>query len=361
MVKGILGSIMQLNIEWCKILDYPTTDKTGGWVSEIFLAMSRLGIWFYSIIVHQPFQEKYIDPITSIKSWTKQQCERWLHVRGLCKTGKIAELKERITEYMDSGDIPIIQKIKEVNHSDIMNLVYATCKMIQKLMCNHTTVEDIDHLEALIRMFLIRYDAICKIVDEGTIPSWIKQYNMLCLLNLPDTLRKYGSIRNLWEGGNDGESYLKKVKNQLKAGLVNGWQTWVVTNLFKEKIYDEWKRNVVEESNIRKEIRIYGNYTIAGNAFQDGKPISAMAFNNKIYICYRSNGKIKGTRIKLSDKVELDYGMVYYTITLIKKSIFFKLYNIDYVGVLLLPMLTKDGYPTQNDDVKYCYIRSDWS
>jgi hypothetical protein len=184
---------------------------------------------------------------------------------------------------------------------------------------------------------------------------------MLCLLNLPDMLRKYGSIRNLWEGGKDGESYLKTVKSHLKAGLVNGWQTWVITNLLKEKVYEEWKNKTYRESNIRNEIRIYGNYTIAGDAFQEGKPISAIAYNNKIYLCYRDDGKIKGTRIKLDNKVELEYGMVYYSISLKENTITFNEYDIDYVGVLLLPMLTKDGYPTNDDNVKYCYIRSDWT
>jgi hypothetical protein len=48
MSNDVLRSIKSLNIEWCKILKYPRTDKTGGWVSENFSAMGRLGIWFYS-------------------------------------------------------------------------------------------------------------------------------------------------------------------------------------------------------------------------------------------------------------------------------------------------------------------------
>ena len=75
---------------------------------------------------------------------------------------------------------------------------------------------------------------------------------MLCLPNLPETMRRYGSIRNGWEGGHDGESYIKHAKRQLCAGLVNDWKVWVISNLLKEEIYQEWKTTEKQLSNIRK-------------------------------------------------------------------------------------------------------------
>ena len=58
MSNDILRSIKSLNIEWCKILEYPRTDKTGGWVSENFSAMERLGIWFYTNLENIPDAKK---------------------------------------------------------------------------------------------------------------------------------------------------------------------------------------------------------------------------------------------------------------------------------------------------------------
>ena len=90
-------------------------------------------------------------------------------------------------------------------------------------------------------MFLIHYDKLdFSISGDNAVPSWIKSYNLLCLLNVPDLMRNYGNIRNLWEGGIDGESYVKIIKSHLKAGLVNGWQQWVVSNMLKEEIYNKW-------------------------------------------------------------------------------------------------------------------------
>ena len=80
-------------------------------------------------------------------------------------------------------------------------------------------------------------------------------------------------------------------------------------------------QEVVRETNIRNEIRIYGNSTIAANVFDSGKPVSVLAYNNNNYICYRDDGTIKGTQIKLFDKIMVAYGMVYYSISLKKNTI----------------------------------------
>ena len=49
--KGILESIQNLKLSWCKAIPYKN-GKLGGWVSESYLAMARLNKWFYSGIIH---------------------------------------------------------------------------------------------------------------------------------------------------------------------------------------------------------------------------------------------------------------------------------------------------------------------
>ena len=53
---------------------------------------------------------------------------------------------------------------------------------------------------------------------------------------------KYSELMGGWK---KGEAYVKTVKRQLKAGLVNEWQTWVINNLLKEKVYEEWKDKMI--------------------------------------------------------------------------------------------------------------------
>jgi hypothetical protein len=259
-VSGILLQIKKMNIEWCKVLEYPRTDKTGGWVSENFVAMTRLCVWFYSVLKQLPINEQYTDPTTVYTTWNKKECHKWLQVRGIDNTGKIIDLKKQIGEYMESDNVPSIQKKTDISIINIMDLISSTQKMIKTMISEETTKRDIKKLEAIIRLYLIHYDKLDCGLRETLVPSWIQQYNMVCLLNIPRIMLKYGTMRNVWEGGKDGEAYLKQVKHNLKSGLVNQWHTWVLTNLLKEEIYDNWKTmNQQQNADLRLYAKIYVN------------------------------------------------------------------------------------------------------
>jgi hypothetical protein len=306
MSNDILRSIKSMNIEWCKILEYPKTDKTGGWVSENFSAMGRLGIWFYSNLENLPEAKKV-----------------------------------------------------NANVDEILELVESMCMLLKTVMCLKTTSNDIDHLEAIIRMFLINYDIIDKHLNEGN-ASWITQYNMLCLLNLPNSMRKYGSLRNIWEGGHDGESYIKHVKKQLSAGLVNDWKVWVVTNLLKEEIYQEWKTFEKQNNNLRKEVKIYATRKDAKQTFDAGKPLSVLLYNNKMYIFHREKGDIIGINIRLFDKKIMKRNQIHYSLQWKKTTINANTMTCNYVGVILLPIIEQNGFAEFHPNKKYSCIRSDW-
>jgi hypothetical protein len=306
MSNDILRYIKTLNIEWCKILEYPKTDKTGGWVSENFSAMARLGIWFYSNLENLPDAKK-----------------------------------------------------KNINVDEIVDLVESMCLMIKTAMCLKTTTDDVEHLEAITRMFLINYDIIDRYLNEGN-ASWTTQYNMLCLLNLPNTMRRYGTLRNIWEGGHDGESYIKHVKKQLSAGLVNDWKVWVVSNLLKEEIYQEWKTIEKLNINLRKEVKIYATRNDAKTAFDSGKPLSVLLYKNKLYMIHREKGSIIGRQIQLCNKQVMLRNQIQYSIKWKETTFATTTIDSNYVGVILLPIIEHNGYSEYHSNKKYCYIRSDW-
>ena len=99
--------------------------------------------------------------------------------------------------------------------------------MMYGLMSSTITPELLNDTERSIKLFLNRY---CE-MDEEVYPkgseakaSWLSKYNFLCLLNLVDVLRKFGSLRNLWEGGYQGEGFLHKTKPVLKQDLRKNWE-----------------------------------------------------------------------------------------------------------------------------------------
>jgi hypothetical protein len=239
-----------------------------------------------------------------------------------------------------------------------MDLINTTQIMISTMMSYETTQQDIKKLEAIIRLYLIHYDTLDRGLRENLVPSWIQQYNMVCLLNIPGIMLRYGSMRNLWEGGKDGESYLKQVKHNLKSGLVNQWHTWVLKKLLKEEIYDTWKTSKQQKNaDLRLFAKIYVTMKKAKEAFKSGNPISGIVYDNEVFMCYRHQGELKGKRIELFNETKAEYNLIYYSLKWTTKKIKINIEEMEYVGILLLP--SHDNKP--NDQMQYCFVKSDWS
>ena len=373
MTNNILEEVKSLNLEWCKILQYPLTDKFGGWISENFLAMSRLGNWFYSLLYNLPEAASYMDLDTPYTKWNKPSNQKWLEARGLSKLGTASDLKNRVANYFEENNIPPIIMKNECKKENVLELVRIMCLMIQMLMSYKTKEINTKKLEAVIRLFLIKYDIVDSGITIKDTPSWISQYNFLCLLNLPALINNYGNIRNLWEGGIDGEGFLKRVKNELKPGLVNQWQRWSLNNLLQDKVYEDWMqdKNQIKNNkiNIRNECKVYSSKKKALEVINSGKPISAVLIEedlnqsmNDIYVCYRKSDTIKGIKMSVSTMNTIVYnGIIYYHIIETKKIITDMSNNNILVGVIFLPQIDTNGYDVKSETKKYCIIKSDWT
>jgi len=378
---GILEPIKDFNLEWCKILGYPASDKWGGWVSENFLAMVRISLWFFSLIDYLPEAEPYKDPTnSSYKRWNGETCRKWLGARGMSKQGKAADLRLRVAKCFQENSIPPVIIKNDATKQDVQNMIHSMNLMIHVVMSTHTTTSDITSLEAIIRQFLIDFDVVDKGITVKDVPSWISQYNFLSLLDVPKTMEEFGNVRNLWEGGTEGEGYLREVKKELKAGLIKQWQTWSITNLLKNSVYSDLisSKNQNEETKITKSLRnackIYRKYKNAFEQVDLGVPISGvMTLKTKqdeaYYICYRAKGQtnIQGIEIILSRQCTENINhLEYYQIDISNETTYNltrEILSQKYTGVLLLPQLTLDGYQKNNVNrkTKYCIIKSDWS
>ncbi|KAL7572243.1 hypothetical protein ACA910_011771 [Epithemia clementina (nom. ined.)] len=66
-------------------------------------------------------------------------------------------------------------------------------------------------------------------------PSWVTSYNFIYLLNLPDAVRQFGPLSNIWEGGTQGEGFLRYVKREMSMGLRNKRRKRLLTRIYKHK------------------------------------------------------------------------------------------------------------------------------
>ena len=238
-MKGMLESIQELNLSWCLVLPYKG-GKFGGWVSENYLAMSRVMKWFYSALdIIAPDGEQWLEPQGEMPSWTGEDCKKWLGLRGLAKKGLAHEVRLRVGQYREkplSDQPPVVAQLGGPV-ADVQNTVIALDSMVSWLM-----VERIDgdgyfkELERKIRVFLTAYAEMdVKLTKKGATPTWLTAFNFLSLLNVPHIVREYGPFRNIWEGYWRGEGYLRFVKPSVTHGLRKYWERTTMTSLMRKK------------------------------------------------------------------------------------------------------------------------------
>jgi hypothetical protein len=105
---GKLSKILQeLRLDWLPVLDF-RHGTCGGWVSENFVAFSRLTTWFYQEVPDLLEKEGDTAPPSEKpqSTWKKCHCVHWLRARGLPQKGTVPELKAYIIEQINRPGAP---------------------------------------------------------------------------------------------------------------------------------------------------------------------------------------------------------------------------------------------------------------
>ena len=73
--------------------------------------------------------------------------------------------------------------------------------------------EDVKHdCDRHVKIFLTHFNRFDTALHGENHCTSIKCYNFMSLLNLPEVLSQFGLLRNLWEGGGQGERIRSLVK-----------------------------------------------------------------------------------------------------------------------------------------------------
>jgi hypothetical protein len=363
----VLDEIRKLNLGWCKVLDY-SQGTYGGWVSENFLGMSRLLDWFFSMLKLLPRPDPYEDPVTDFKTWTAKENRAWLRARGIDNSGNAAELKSRVRGIMESNNIPQIEQSKACDVSVVLEMIHSLQLLMSVTMRDNHDEQSINFVEAIIRQYLNYFRKMDDTIRNQDVPSWISHYNFLCLLNIPKLLREYGSLRHLWEGGNQGEGYLRNAKAELRPGLIRTWEVWLINNLLDERTFNNLLVNdglLPDGKNKVNEFKIYPSKAKALYAIIGGRPLSAFTYQSDpslFGVAYRDNGMVYAIHIVLSMNFTTFNNVRYHKLFRQKAEIPLDTDSNDLIGVLFLPLLCEDGYPHRGTDevFEYCCIQSNW-
>ena len=162
-IDATLQSVKDLQCSFCRteLLQTGKETSTGGWIAEHYLGAARL--------------------LTHLCSYTR------LFVKG---------------EY--SQDI------------DAYEFMIQTCLcFIARLMTNtETSVHEVDDYIKLFLTAVHNFEVRTYVQDSNHDFSWYSKGNFLSLLNLPSQIKKFGHIRNYWEGSR--ERYIQMVKPFMK-------------------------------------------------------------------------------------------------------------------------------------------------
>ena len=372
--KGFLDQLKVYSLDWCKILLYPnsSSNKFGGWVAENFLALIRITNWFYSLLslMQKPAQDNP-DLNTPYSTWIMKQNIFWLELRGLPSDGNAKLLKERVKMYHEMEELPPLIENTAISVDDVMTMLDALTDMVGMMLSSNTRLVDIDYVELVIRKFLILYGKVDKAMTKKGSPSWMSQYNFLCLLNVPNIMRRLGCMRNMWEGGIEGEGFLKSFKKELRNGLKPKWQIWSVTNLLRRNVNDtDTTRDFKWKVELAKKCRIYNCYKTLTETIMSGGPISAISIDEsdkqKLYMVYRninSKTKVKGIQLNIKwTQFETYCFMKYYAISMSAGYIDIDVNIVQQAtGCLALPkIISTKGFLPKTKETKYCLIYSDW-
>ena len=104
--SNLLDPIQELQLSWCKCLSY-TGGKLPGWVSENYIALSRVSAWFYSGLGYLAQDPVFEDPThLPQQRWLKKHNHGWLKARGLDNAGSAEELRNRVAGLLSHPDGP---------------------------------------------------------------------------------------------------------------------------------------------------------------------------------------------------------------------------------------------------------------
>ena len=217
-------------------------------------------------------------------------------------------------------------------------------------------------------------------------PYWIKKYNYLSLLNLPEAMNLYGPLINLWEGGNKGEGYLRFAKPIIKDIHSVNWQVNAHSQLLRGNAFDSvvnyhvinkctkpingrYRDYMDMRANRKKKMYFsYSTVTSLYSTFRRNRPISGiMTKQNSFYAIVKTSSSeiMKGQQIIINyDSTFKTLNMNFHKVNMNEAS-YLDLHELKEESIskyiFFLPKLGELGYANNKNTNLYYIIDSEWN
>ena len=222
---GMYDSVQKMQLTWCKILPFKDGKYTG-WLSENYIAASRLMAWIFQMIPdNETPKKKDIEKNDkkNIMKWTSQVCLEWANKHNImisdCKL-----IKDKRKRVIDSMKNPDKYAKGTVPTYLVKDAIHSTSVFVSTLFVKEVNDASIKQTKIAVRLFLSRvhelelamsktrakkHQGSNKVFDTG---------NFLSCLNVTDTMTHLGPVKNLYEGEVSGEGIIPYVKKAFQCG-----------------------------------------------------------------------------------------------------------------------------------------------
>jgi hypothetical protein len=348
-------------------------------VLENFVGVSRLLTWLYSCIDSIAPDVLFEEPTVHQRRWAKRQNLLWLSIRGLTTSGTAQEISDRVAHNLrqPQGPPPILPPPGGTVLT-VKNTLKNLQAMIARVMADAVTDESICDVDCHIKKFLTSFHKMDQaMLQQGNKLTWITSYNFICLTNIPQVMHQFGPVRNLWEGGDQGEKIIRVLK-PLWFGFRKNWDVNLMTNALNIMAIDRvlnteyTKRRQTNTNSSNKEVEKsiglakkmvhkYASREEVTERYFSRKPLSMVQLTDGRYGCIIRRNQLF-VQLQCASQQEQLSGSWYYKWTMNTTDavvIHLQSTNIRHY-CLLLPKLTMHGMPTNNDEPMYMAITSDW-
>lgn len=357
-----IDSISDMKLTWCKLFSVES-DKFGGWVSENWCSFGRITKWIYSLLDEIIPLENFVEPQKNVNGWTTKECDAYIKYYGIKFKGKAHKRREFVRNiYSDNNIIKMNPKQRYGSTEQVEHVIHSLNSVMSHVMSKDVTESLIQNSDRLIRIFLHNLDQLDLVINKSRTKSKLQtSYSFLAALQLPDVMRKYGSIRNVWEGTYIGEGILSSVKPLIKD-LRKNWHINAGRKYNRKRSINKILQQFTHENvkdDFERNYSVYLDYSYTLNLVSSRKPISAVCLRNgEFRIILSSNQSI---RMILKDLFTTICGLSYFRWDIHNEAdrMEIKQEMVKHYCILLPCM--KSMIPSHEDnDILYGLITSEW-
>jgi hypothetical protein len=217
-----------------------------------------------------------------------------------------------------------------------------------------------------VRLFLTSFDRFEKPMRNKNSCTWVTSYNFLCLLNLAESVDKFGPCRRWFEGKWLGERFVSEVKDERARCPPRNVHHYLMKKLHCSKAIDEIVRDTStkqKEELLALNTRVYNTEEELRDWYINRHPMPVVVLRGGslaalFYEKGRSVGKLilarRFTRLSLEPEESMHYGLKYWHFKLSDDN-----ERVDYSDIIdFAVLLQKIGV---NQHGIYTVITKNWS